>query len=594
MKHILLFFLSDIHLAKETQQLQYTPYQIDERKTIDCFQTNESAIEYLMYKLAKSGKTLDAVFYFSSNKTKDVLPVFLEGKLTEHTHEEWFRNQISKKFPVLPSDFFQSVDYDETKKTDESIRQVISMTDLIKKYLAKHSGERVFLHADMTGGFRHASMMMLTVMQLLRVGKAVEIGNVLYSNRQRGRIEDVTEVHRMFTLISGADEFVNFGSVTEIDNYFANMPAPSETLRNLLSAMREFSFAVKICRTNRMETIIEQLKDRIDDFGNDNHTQLREEIFRQIINIIDKEYGDLLLPKVPRIDIIRWCIHKGFLQQAMTLCTEWLPFILIKKKICYTEDKTIIKEAGEQGSKENRAWQQSFIISYNKANKYAKVNAPIQKATQPGLQKAMELYLEGRPVTDAANAFPEAQDPLKRLFSECIKYPDIFIKICPRDLSQEKLRISDFKIKAPMMEKACRILWRQEVQKNANYNNGFEQFIKGLNNNDDLIRRLHGLPAESYPLLLGVEKPPKNEKSSSKSENKEAKWQKRKFQYECMLKAGIMKTIYPNEVLTLLKGFFDIRTERNHINHANDDGLTDSALPIDEMMLTYLDQLEKY
>ena len=66
----------------------------------------------------------------------------------------------------------------------------------------------------MTGGFRHSSMMMLSIMQLLKY-RGIKIGEVLYSdpNKNNPIVYQATEIQRMFTLITGADEFVKFGSV---------------------------------------------------------------------------------------------------------------------------------------------------------------------------------------------------------------------------------------------------------------------------------------------------------------------------------------------------------------------------------------------
>ena len=220
MKHILLFFLSDIHLEKDTRQFRHTIYE----DKFDCVQTNESAIDYLSEQLSKNNEKIDALFYFLSKKTREPLEVCVNGQNVKHTHAEWFMERVSKKFSSLPPDFFRPVEFDESQDKDESIRQVIKMTEEIKKYAAdssKQEGEELCVHADMTGGFRHASMMMLSVMQLLKYS-GIQIENVFYSNWQKGKVEEVTEVHKMFSLVSGADEFVNFGSVTEIENYFRN------------------------------------------------------------------------------------------------------------------------------------------------------------------------------------------------------------------------------------------------------------------------------------------------------------------------------------------------------------------------------------
>ena len=65
-------------------------------------------------------------------------------------------------------------------------------------------------------------------------------------------------------------------------------------------------------------------------------------MFDQVITVLRREY-DLLLSDCSKPDIIRWCVNKGFLQQAMTLCTEWLPFIYKDYQICYPLDEEKVK-----------------------------------------------------------------------------------------------------------------------------------------------------------------------------------------------------------------------------------------------------------
>ena len=97
------------------------------------------------------------------------------------------------------------IDYDERSQTEESIRQVLTMADTIRTFMESQSWlpEEVALHADFTGGFRHASMMMLSVMQLLKY-RGIRTMSVLYSNRNEQQVENVTDIYRMFNLISGA------------------------------------------------------------------------------------------------------------------------------------------------------------------------------------------------------------------------------------------------------------------------------------------------------------------------------------------------------------------------------------------------------
>ena len=594
MKHVMLFFLSDIHLQKETKQFQHTIYN----EKFDCVQTNESAIDYLSDQLSKNDEKIDALFYFLSKKTREPLEVCVNGQNIKNTHAEWFMQRVREKISSLPPGFFRPVEFDESQDKEESIRQVIKMTEKIKEYAAYSSeqeGEELCVHADMTGGFRHASMMMLSVMQLLKYS-GIEIENVFYSNWQKGIVEEVTEIHRMFSLVSGADEFVNFGSVTEIENYFADRYR-SPSLDNLLKKMREFSDAVKICRTNTMETVVKELGKCIRDFTENKEKSLQEDLFNQLVSTLKEEYGALLMPEVTRPDIIRWCIRKGFLQQAMTLCTEWLPFILVEKKACYAANKEVEEDAAQYAKKMHREWQQTFIISYYRECRLISGEGSSKK--NGGFRAAVEQYINSKNVEESAVLYPQGEEGLLRLFSECKENENIFSLT-----KTNKLSWAEFEQKVPVISKACQIEW-EKLTNDPNYNTNFYGFVMKLKNVKNLLNRVANFSKERQTSLLAVnrtddgsnllEKQRSGATQIADAKNSDAAWYSRKKQYRKLFDAGIMKTDYPCDVMDILKGYNDIREERNKINHAtkDKDKYTLTSEKIGELMTDYLELLHK-
>lgn len=614
MKNILLFFLSDIHLNDKTKEFRISPYQGLNGKEYNCIQTNESAVDYIMDYLDNK---LDALFFFSTNKTKEYLAVMNEGDFVTQTHVEWFENRIIKKHPELVGSFY-IVDYDENKDTEEGIRQVTAMTERIKKYLDDSGDKDIRVYADMTGGFRHASMMMLSVMQLLNQYRGIKIEKVLYSNwkkkdetakhttgvnamvlkdieKAHGEVEDVTELHRMFTLVSGTDEFVNFGSVKEIDHYFENRQK-SLALGNLLDTMRAFSDAIKICRTNKIEALVRQLRSRITDFSTEPKKTVHEKIFEQIITILKEEYGLLLLPNATQLDIIEWCIKKGFLQQAMTLCTEWLPFVLVNKKICYTDDMNVKLKALEEGISWQRAWEQTFIISFFKGKQpFAEPSAGNKGK---GYSFAIDNFITTNNAEESAALYPEGQGKLLELLKECKKNPKIFM-----DIKKDRKIIETLGNENPMIEKTCKFLW--QVRKDNNQTKlGYEEFLMSkIDDVEHLLKQFRALPKDKCPELfdVSIEKEVNMDKhdATNTAKNK-TKWENREAQYKCMHDDKIMQSKYPYEVMIkLLKGFHEIREERNRINHAASEQKDSKQTEIvkktpEDLMLSYIAELRKY
>jgi len=364
-KNIMLLFLSDLHLYKDTLEPIDTKYVLPDSTVFHCVQTNESAVLYLNHILKKRQQFLDAIFIFSTNLVKQPI-VIRNADGTEQQFErqqDFFIQRITGQLGDLKNRIY-TVDYNDVAETgdtgsadaDEGIRQIASMAECIKKYARSNVREEIYLHADMTGGFRYASMMMLSVIQLLKFS-GIHVGKIVYSDFKQGKIIDVSEVQRMFTLVSGAEEFVNFGSVKAIDSYFGEIlprEKQSEFLRNLLDAMRSFSDAIRICKVGAIEKELRVLRKRISAFQHSRDKCLQEVLFAQILDTVYQEYEPLISSRATRFDIILWCVKKELLQQAMTLCNEWTPIYIVDNEICYPNQRGYYGQG-------HSSWQQGFL-----------------------------------------------------------------------------------------------------------------------------------------------------------------------------------------------------------------------------------------
>lgn len=316
-------------------------------------------------KLEAAGDSLSKIFLIASDYVKSQL-VPAENEFGNVTHLESLKRRVTKEFPHL-SERFSIEDYSEEgedpTKLERNILQIARIADAMTQFA---KGAELTVHADMTGGFRHTSMLMLSIIQLLKY-RGVKIGEILYSEPTSRVVYRVMEIQRMFTLITGADEFVKFGSVEALNEYFGEKPPPA--VKTLLEAMNRFSEAIKICRTSAIETELKNLGEHIKTFREEPDKDLKSELFAKIIDTIEREYGQLIGGAESRAEIIRWCMRKGFWQQAMTLCTEWFPEELVERKICVPKDESVIKRAEQEGHSFGRNWQQQFIIAYQDRDK---------------------------------------------------------------------------------------------------------------------------------------------------------------------------------------------------------------------------------
>ena len=580
MKNIMLLFLSNLHL-EDTHKLKHTIYQIKDDTSLDCVQTNESAVRYLAHELGRTGEKLDALFLFSTNLVRK--PVSIcddDGIIRQYEQQQdFFEQRIEMLLPELHGHIY-TVDY-ETKDAasltddaaEESIRQVVSMAEKIKQYTKEYLEEEVCIHADMTGGFRHASMMMLDVMQILKFS-GIHIGRVVYSDLNTKSIIDVTEVQHLFTLISGAEEFVNYGSVLAIESYFKDISQQqSRECLNLISAMKQFSDAIKICQIDTIEKVLKTLDSKIVDFQQHNPKTLQEDMFSQLLGTVRQGYHSLISSSPSRLDIIDWCAKKGFLQQAMTMCTEWLPTIIVDSHICYPVDPAV--KGQMEREKLHHSWQQSFIATYNKAQYVAG-----QKDTlRNNIAALFGKLLSKQFIT---------HDDIVGLGINSGKLAAYIDEVQLIDQKLKKLRL-DMNSHRETAEKCMGKLFQQnpifaQLMRYSYYKIGttyvkdFSYFLMNKVSQELVLKRLQGMSMAEMEAMFKI--PDVQKDYSPRKPGRitlDDKWDRRYQQYDEMFCRQIIATRYERKyAIDILRRYFYIREQRNEINHVNE---TSAALP---------------
>lgn len=571
MKHIMLAFVSPVSPRYLSEPIVYNiqgaPYR--------SIQTNESAIVYIERMLG--GESLSKIFLVATDKVRNELVP--PNEFGEITHLEFLQRRVVKECPALDGKFV-ALNYsdaiDEGSKLEKNILQIADIADAISDYAKGFVGEKITVHADMTGGFRHASMMMLSIMQLLKY-RGIEIGEVLYSDPTGPIVYRATEIQRMFSLINGADEFVKFGSVDAVYEYFG--ADPPEPLSELLKAMKTFSEAIKICRTSTIESELKNLGRHIQTFREFKGKDVKSELFAKIIDTIETEYGNLLGGDVTRFDIIRWCMRKGFWQQAMTLCTEWLPEEIVDRGICKPKDKSVAREAALEGMAFGRSGKQHLIIAYQGRKDFLFPAGTTRK-----------FFNELRSVLKASDlkAFnDEKYGTLQKCAEEYHRADTAFYR-----LKAGKLQLAEFQKSYPFVSKLLRAIY-DERRTAPTFNKSFELFCRTFRY-EDLFSTLAHFSSEQLTDLFEIDTDKMFLVDDKMIERAERKWKNREEMYRALMRDGILcSDIDEERAIELLHGYYDIRNERNRVNHANSEATKDIA-SLEKMIDAYLKELERY
>ena len=377
-KNILLIFISKVGIDSNTGKVRQTFYN-DIGET---FTTNESALRYIL-----KTNSLDKIFAFAS---KVVLKKPIGARDTENlTQYGYFKKRLKDLGLDVENLFTEDKDavnakgsvypYDEMQLPDseravwKSMGQIVEMASRIQNYVQairqENPGEEIILHVDSTGGPRDAAMMIIGILRLMEYQK-ITIGKILYSNFESHTVDEVNEIYNLFDLIAGAEEFVRFGSVDAIQNYFSGRTIP-KVLQKLLDAMNQFAQAIKISRRTEFQRALENLQDAYKKFGAEsenfstvnNIPALNYNLVQQLKIRITQEYAALLERSADDyVSIIDWCLDHGYIQQALVLYTEAFPYLIVAKDKLLAASPDIIKDLDKCTAKDTMHREKEFLL----------------------------------------------------------------------------------------------------------------------------------------------------------------------------------------------------------------------------------------
>ena len=354
------------------------------------FQTNEAPLANVVDLLAQKGERLHRVYCLVTPQCLSAemggedraLVVEEHGERSEYPSQfEFWCSRMKRLRPALAETDFIPIllHYHEDTLIEDIESQVASLTERIKADAGGFAEwHACHIYADITGGARYVTMMMTSVMQFLQYD-GMRVEKMIYADfktlSRENRIFDVHGTIDVYKLVAGADAFVSYGISRTIEKYFdydaesgtSGKPI-SDALKGVLRAMHTFSDAIQICQTGNIPPALSALSTAITVFLDvpEEDRTVDDRMFMQLIDTITEGYGELLGETEDEaeryVPIIRWCIDKGLLQQAMTLATEWLPVCFVRQGIVRPVP-AYISCAERAVDRMHPGWMQNFIIS---------------------------------------------------------------------------------------------------------------------------------------------------------------------------------------------------------------------------------------
>ena len=254
-------------------------------------------------------------------------------------YEQSFEKACRKADIEVPS-----INYIHTpnRPSDRDVRDMIVKvgSELDKCVLGKYEDCRLVL--DCTGGDRSTAVMMIALTKMLE-GKGFKDISLLGVNffagstrENRCPIRKKTEISDIFDLITGTRQFLDYGDAKTLMAFFDKINIGEED-RKILESIQNFSDALTLCAVdniaNKLGHMVNMINRKRKKTASDDDSIL---LFEFLMKEIREDIGKLG-EKENRTDlnIIKWCLKKKMIQQAVALFAERIPIAMVEQCIIY-------------------------------------------------------------------------------------------------------------------------------------------------------------------------------------------------------------------------------------------------------------------
>lgn len=572
------------------------------------FQTNEAPLEDILLFLEKQGHgKIDRLYCLVTEKTVSEklggtdkgIDVIENGEKKHYdSHFDFWCERRKRLSPALDGTVIVPwlLKYEKNGNLVSTMQgQVAALADKIKSdYKDRLDKDEFHLYADITGGPRHANMLMTSVLRFLQYDK-MHLEKMVYSDKNTfsdgNKVFDVLEIERLYTLIAGADAFIKYGSSAAIEEYFGYdaehkmIPGKPDNhkLAAVLRDMRQFSDAIQICQPTKILQALGDLKESLGQFRDIPAGERTPEdwMFVQLLDTVWDGYEEIFphdgQDKCDQyISIIRWCRRKGLLQQAMTFCTEWIPEYLVDRGICVPTCLDIAERATD---KTHPGWRQNFII---RPKDYAgKLASNLVTKYKEQCDKAIDSALEG--TVDMSQLPKEFDNEENKKLLEIISGINMYLRKLhfangSNDSSPDAASEEVAETRAFLKKFVLNLL-------NKNRNGKSKWTLISLARDRNCIGRIRvKLKESAFHLWISGERPFVKEDSGANKEGAfatkiEKKWKAAEQNWRQMIRAGQI-AVCPEDgekAFNCLKAHYILREQRNQIMHATADNTISRA-----------------
>ena len=290
-------------------------------------QTNDAPVKYLLSLISSKNQNTEKIIAVATSEADEAYEAFC--KMVEEYAE-------SEKISLPQLEKIHTSD----STIAETIQEIVNRIS---------PDDRVYI--DTTGGFRKSSYLLMGVVRVLEYSEN-KVEKAVYSKYVRGNvaenaIEDVTELYRMFDLINAVNTFATVGNSYELENYFKD--CQNAVVRKTIDAMNEFSDEITLCRTSKLNDVIQKLNECLAELSQVKSDSKDIILFKSLSDVIRSKFnvhnGSIEYPAV-----VKWCLDNKLIQQAVTVYVEKMPEYFYEKGY-YNVSEKLIEETKRRNEK---------------------------------------------------------------------------------------------------------------------------------------------------------------------------------------------------------------------------------------------------
>ena len=272
--------------------------------------------------LFKEGIELDRAIVFSTAKTripKEIIADdYADGPISE---VEYFLRHL-KSIMLQEDTKVEVIDINENQPEEA----IDAASRLIESWTANADAH---LYIDTHGGFRDTQLIEEAIIKLVTADRLeTTVYSVHYEGSGKSFISEDKAI-KIFDFVSGMNEFMNYGRIDSLLKYL-----DFESNRELLKPIIEISEGIQWSNLTSFENGIKHLR---------NYYKKDKKVDNIYLSMFEgrirADYGGLLGDSLNGIDMLKWCLKKGFYQQALTVIEARIPYDFFAKEIIkLTED----------------------------------------------------------------------------------------------------------------------------------------------------------------------------------------------------------------------------------------------------------------